>query len=248
MLPAQMTSSREKRPPRPAHNSTIGFSAASKSATAALKFKYAATTQRSALAPARSAGVPFVVVMITSLSATAAEVNSDGELPRSKPSILRERLSPHRMTSLRPSVCASRIASSMSAAGRTARAPLATASTMVLVARSRSMTATARPLRPRSANSCGVKSTSTRKSGYGHRRACSHAALDELRVYVARDKLGRLQNLQEEWNGGVNAVHDERLECQAHARNGFIAVVAVHNQFANQRIVEWRHEVASISV
>src|SRR2546428_267052 len=81
------------------------------------------------------------------LPATAAAVISRGELPRANPSIFTLRRSPARTTPSFSRLEARRTASSEVAAGITAFAPLASAVTIVVVARRTPMTTTPRPPR-----------------------------------------------------------------------------------------------------
>src|ERR1043165_3815441 len=167
--PAQRTSSQAawSKVPLQTNSKLVGSPFARNSAVAR-KFRKEPTRTALARAQARSARVPFVVVMTMVRPPTFSRVNSWGELPRSN-SILPVRSawmrtpprSPASKTSGR--LCFRLSASGISTTGIIAAAPLARAVTMVLVARRTSKTT--QTIWPRSSfsravNSAGVKMTS----------------------------------------------------------------------------------------
>src|SRR5712692_2745222 len=161
--PAAYASSRANCLSRPPHTITRWprWSRIARARSAnALMFAAAPTSTGSPPWVATSAGVPLVVASTIVLPATAAAVISRGELPRANPSIFRLRRSPARTTPSFSRLEARRTASSEVAAGITALAPLASAVTIVVVARSTSMTTTPRPARSPAPTPAGVKWTS----------------------------------------------------------------------------------------
>src|SRR6266568_2560411 len=161
--PAVYASSKANCLSRPPHTITrsprCARIARARSASA-LKFAGAPTSTGSPPCVATSAGVPLLVASTMVFPATAAAVISRGELPRANPSIFTLRRSPARTTPSFSRFEASRTASSEDAAGITALAPLASAVTMVVVARSASTTTTPRPARSPATRPSGVKWTS----------------------------------------------------------------------------------------
>src|SRR5205823_2328212 len=150
-----------------ARSASASWRAASESASAsfqlancslsARKLTGAPTNTGSPPCAATSAGVPLVVASTIVFPATAAGVISRGELPSAKPSILTLRRSPASRTPSFSRCEASRTASSDVAAGITAFAPLASAVTIVVVARSTSITTMPRPPRSPAPRPRGVK-------------------------------------------------------------------------------------------
>ena len=65
----------------------------------------------------KKARVPFVVLITNRFPATLSAENSRGEFPRSNPSIMSPRASPHKIVSSRPREDANLIASSVEGAG-----------------------------------------------------------------------------------------------------------------------------------
>src|SRR6266550_1282228 len=161
--PAVYASSKANCLSRPPHTITksprCARIARARSASA-LKFAGAPTSTGSPPCVATSAGVPLLVASTMVLPATAAAVISRGEFPSANPSIFTLRRSPARTTPSFSRFDASRTASSEVAAGITALAPLASAVTMVVVARSASTTTTPRPARSPATRPSGVKWTS----------------------------------------------------------------------------------------
>ena len=149
--PAQTTAT--SVPPRRADRS---------SASTAVKLTYDATTTSRAPWTATSAPVPLVVEKSTVLPSTASRANSAGELPKSKPEIASIRRSPASSTSRRSNDLERRMTSSVLSKGMMLRAPLASATAIVVEARSTSTTATTRLATSAAGSGSAPKSTSMR--------------------------------------------------------------------------------------
>jgi len=99
-----------------AHTTTIESDSIAATATA-LKFMKLQARTVTASPTRKKARVPFVVLITNRFPATFSLENSRGEFPRSNPSIMSPRASPHKMVSSRPREDANFIASSVDAAG-----------------------------------------------------------------------------------------------------------------------------------
>src|SRR5262245_17488026 len=128
--------------------------------TAAAALTKPATPARLAPARARRARVPLVVVKTTVRPATRSAVYSAGELPHSKPGGGEPPRSPPRTTGPRGQPRARAIASAGVATGTTARAPQASAGTIVAEARTTSIIAALTPASDVWPSSSRVRATS----------------------------------------------------------------------------------------
>src|SRR5262245_61640327 len=160
--PAQTWSSRETAPRSPAQSSVTSRPRPSAQATAAVALTSAATPTAAAARAASRARVPLLVVNTITRPRTRSGVQSTGELPRSNPAIGSPRRSPAVSAVPRGSVPARRRASSGSATGTIPAQPLPSAVTIVVDARSTSMTRTAAPSTERPVRASAVGATSTR--------------------------------------------------------------------------------------
>src|SRR5262245_42501048 len=183
--------------------------------------------------------------MMTVLPATACSVISSGLLPRSKPSIRTDPRSPASRISRRSRVWASRIASSMVLTGTQARAPLASAAHIVVVARSTSMTNTVLPATSIRDSPAGVKATSILMRGGTQERG---VPLQELGVDLPRHEFGIADDSREEGDRGGHPFEDEAVQRLAHPRQRLGPIAPVHDDLGEERIVVRRHRVPGVDV
>src|SRR4051812_36273509 len=132
--------------------------------------------------------------------------------------------------------------SSELSSGMTARAPFASATEMVVEARSTSIIATTRPWVSCAPSCCSPNSTSRRTlRGLLHELGL---ALQKLRIEVAALEPGVLHHTREERDRGRGTFDDERLERQSHLRQRFLAIATLADDLGDHRIVVRRHGVA----
>src|SRR5712671_2034976 len=215
-------------------------------AVTTVRLTYDATTTSRAPWTESRAFVPFVVVSNTVFPSTASVVCSSGELPRSKPSILSMRRSPASLYAPRSNCFERVIASSELSNGMTDFAPCASATAMVVDARSTSMTATTRPCTSCGVSCCTPKSTSIRTLGRLLHQV--GLTLEELRVEVAALEARVLHHAREKGNGRRGALDDERLEREAHLGERLFTITALTDHLGDHRVVERRHRVPGVDV
>ena len=61
-------------------------------------------------------------------------------------------------------------------------------------------------------------------------------------------KLGIIHQLTMQRNIGINAFNQGFSQCGAHTRQGLLTVIAIHNDFANHRVVIWWHKVVGVDM
>src|SRR5436190_5356991 len=215
-------------------------------ALTAVRLTYEATTTSRAPCTASSARVPFVVVSRTVFPSTTSRVCSAGELPRSNPSIFSMRRSPASNTPAR-SNCFERVTTSSElSSGMTVRAPFASATAIVVEARSTSIIATTRPW-----TSCVPRCSAPHSTSMRTLRRLLHQLrlpLQELRVHVAALESGVLHDAREEGDGGRRPLDDEGFQCEPHLRQRLFTVASLTDDLGDHRIVERRHRVAGVDV
>src|SRR5215475_11690677 len=197
-----------------------------------------ATPTAAAPRQARSARVPLLVVNTMVRPPTRSRVISRGEFPRSKPGMVLPRRSPASTTPLSRWAAMRRRASTASATGSMARAPLASAVTIVVLARSTSTTRTVASVRRAGTTTSAVTATSRRTAlprlpvPEGANAQTQGVEVDEaLRVALTIDvvALEGGEVLAVERAGRPTARHGgvALVETQAH-RAGDVALAVVH--------------------
>src|SRR5688500_4940496 len=118
-----------------------------------------------------------------------------------------------------------------------ARAPAASAATMLDVALRMSSTTTVLSCRPAGSNSATVKWTLariTRSARLLLGAPVFHEALDEAGIHLAANEPRILRDLDQERDRRVHPFDHERLERDAPTHDRFFAGVAAHDQLAEQ--------------
>src|SRR5436190_18295009 len=128
----------------------------------------------------------------------------------------------------------------------TVRAPFASATAIVVEARSTSIIATTRPW-----TSCVPRCSAPYSTSMRTLRRLLHQLrlpLQELRVHVAALESGVLHDAREEGDGGRRPLDDEGFQCEPHLRQRLFTVASLTDDLGDHRIVERRHRVAGVDV
>src|SRR5580658_5093306 len=71
-------------------------------------------------------------------------------------------------------------------------------------------------------------------------------SLDKPGIEIARAEIRVGQNSPVQRNRGVDSFHNKHSQGAAHARNGFVAVLATHHQLGNQRVIIRRNRAFGV--